>query len=445
MEKVVGVRFKNAGKVYYFDPGDLELKDGDKVVVETVRGLEFGEVVGDAKMVSQDNITPPLKQVVRKATSEDEAKVLENKEKEKKAFDIALSKIEAHALPMKLVNVEYTFDNSKIIFFFTSEGRVDFRELVKDLAGVFKTRIELRQIGVRDEAKMVGGLGTCGRPLCCVTFLEDFEPVSIRMAKDQNLSLNPSKISGMCGRLMCCLRYEHEAYQELRKDLPAVGSELETKSGVGKIVDLNVLSGIASVKLDDGTIVNVNVRKKETGDGAYPIELESGTGIDVTAYEDSELVCFGDEDIVYVSGGLAEENERQEGQPDEDAIEPDVEGEPSKKKSAKSKKRSRRSRRKKKQKRLKPNAVKQEDSDENLAEKRVRPRVRSVRTKAKPADRERPSSDNQKASGKKKDKNPSGTKSKRRRRRNTKSPSKPRQKSDSISTHSENLKEAGGR
>ena len=262
MVKVVGVRFKNAGKIYYFDPGDLELFDGDKVVVETVRGLEFGEVAGGMDMVPEDKITPPLKAVVRKATLEDEAQVKANREKEKKAFEVALDKIEARGLPMKLVDVEYTFDNTKIIFFFTSEGRVDFRELVKDLAGVFKTRIELRQIGVRDEAKMVGGLGTCGRPLCCVTFLEDFEPVSIRMAKDQNLSLNPSKISGMCGRLMCCLRYEHEAYQELRKGLPPVGSELDTGAGTGKIIELNVLSGIATVRMDDGTIVNANVRKQ---------------------------------------------------------------------------------------------------------------------------------------------------------------------------------------
>ncbi|NLS45654.1 MAG: stage 0 sporulation family protein [Firmicutes bacterium] len=262
MVKVIGIRFRNAGKIYYFDPEDIKLTDGDKVIVETVRGLKFGEVVGAVEMVTEDKITPPLKKVVRKATLDDEDRVEINKEKQERAFEIALDRIEAHKLPMKLVDVEYAFDNTKIIFFFTSDGRVDFRELVRDLAGIFKTRIELRQIGVRDEAKMVGGLGTCGRPLCCVTFLEDFEPVSIRIAKDQNLSLNPSKISGMCGRLMCCLRYEHEAYQSLRKGLPSVGSKYQTSKGTGKIVDLNILSGVAMVQLDDGTIVSVNVRKK---------------------------------------------------------------------------------------------------------------------------------------------------------------------------------------
>ncbi len=214
MIKVVGVRFKRAGKIYYFDPAELELTLEDKVIVETARGVEFGEVVVKPKLVSEEEVVPPLKRVIRKATEVDEQQVEENRRKEKDAFHICLRKIHDHQLPMKLVDVEYTFDGSKIIFSFTAEGRVDFRELVKDLAAVFRTRIELRQIGVRDEAKMLGGVGSCGRILCCATFLGDFEPVSIRMAKDQRLSLNPTKISGICGRLMCCLKYENSSYDE---------------------------------------------------------------------------------------------------------------------------------------------------------------------------------------------------------------------------------------
>lgn len=214
MVKVVGVRFKKAGKIYYFDPDDIELEAGINVIVETARGLEFGEVVVGPKMVTEEEVVQPLKKVIRRATEEDFEHLEENRGKETRAFDIGLAKIAKHGLPMKLVDVEYTFDNAKIIFYFTADGRVDFRELVKDLAGVFKTRIELRQIGVRDEAKMIGGLGPCGRSLCCVTFLGDFEPVCIRMAKEQNLSLNPTKISGICGRLMCCLKFETELYRE---------------------------------------------------------------------------------------------------------------------------------------------------------------------------------------------------------------------------------------
>lgn len=213
MVKVVGVRFKHAGKIYYFDPVDIVLTAGDAVVVETVRGVEYGEVVVAPKEIEADDVVQPLKQVLRKATEEDVQKREENTAKEKTAFNIGLEKIERHGLPMKLVDVEYTFDGSKITFYFTADGRVDFRELVKDLASVFRTRIELRQIGVRDQAKMLGGLGPCGRFLCCATFLGDFEPVSIRMAKEQNLSLNPSKISGICGRLMCCLKFETELYK----------------------------------------------------------------------------------------------------------------------------------------------------------------------------------------------------------------------------------------
>jgi cell fate regulator YaaT (PSP1 superfamily) len=210
LPKVVGVRFKRAGKVYHFDPADLDLSKGDAVIVETARGQEYGEVVSGIKEIAEENVVMPLKTVVRKATAADEQKVKNNAAKEADAFTIAQERIAAHGLEMKLVDVEYTFDGSKVIFYFTADGRVDFRELVKDLASIFRTRIELRQIGVRDEAKMLGGVGVCGRPLCCATFLGDFAPVSIKMAKEQNLSLNPSKISGLCGRLMCCLRYESE-------------------------------------------------------------------------------------------------------------------------------------------------------------------------------------------------------------------------------------------
>lgn len=212
MIEVVGVRFKQAGKIYYFAPGDLKLAAADKVIVETARGVEFGEIVIPSREVRDDEVVLPLKQVIRRATAEDEHLLETNKAREKEAFQVCIKKIVEHHLPMKLVDVEYTFDGNKIIFSFTAEGRVDFRELVKDLAAVFRTRIELRQIGVRDEAKMLGGVGSCGRVLCCASFLGDFEPVSIRMAKDQKLSLNPTKISGICGRLMCCLKYENECY-----------------------------------------------------------------------------------------------------------------------------------------------------------------------------------------------------------------------------------------
>ncbi|NLA59268.1 MAG: stage 0 sporulation family protein [Firmicutes bacterium] len=226
MVKVVGVRFKHAGKIYYFDPADIELAAGDPVIVETVRGIEYGQVVVAPKEVDESDVVQPLKQVLRRATAEDMVILAENAEKERSAFQIGLEKIEKHGLPMKLVDVEYTFDNSKVIFYFTADGRVDFRELVKDLASVFRTRIELRQIGVRDQAKMLGGLGPCGRPLCCATFLGDFEPVSIKMAKEQNLSLNPSKISGICGRLMCCLKFEADVYKaEKEETLPETAAE----------------------------------------------------------------------------------------------------------------------------------------------------------------------------------------------------------------------------
>jgi cell fate regulator YaaT (PSP1 superfamily) len=246
---VVGVRFKKAGKIYYFDPGDLPIKVGDKVIVETIRGIEVGEVVVGIKEVPEEEIVAPLKKVIRIATEEDIEHYYENKKKEAQAFEICLKKIEEHGLEMNLVDVEYTFDNTKVIFYFTAEGRVDFRELVKDLASVFRIRIELRQIGVRDEAKIIGGLGPCGRPLCCTTFLGEFEPVSIKMAKDQNLSLNPAKISGLCGRLMCCLKYEQEMYEKLRAELPKVGSIIRVGDKEMKITEVDVIRRKLKVKM----------------------------------------------------------------------------------------------------------------------------------------------------------------------------------------------------
>ncbi len=250
MSEVVGVRFKEVGKIYYFNPVGLKLNTGDRVIVETVRGIECGEVALKNKEVNDDEITKPLKPIIRTATKEDLKTVERNKAKEKDAFDICLKKIEAHGLDMKLVGVEYTFDSSKVIFYFTSDGRVDFRELVKDLASVFRIRIELRQIGVRDESKMKGGLGMCGRPFCCNSFLGDFQPVSIKMAKEQGLSLNPTKISGTCGRLMCCLKYEQDAYEHLLRVTPKIGAIVETGSGRGTVVDVDMLKGMLKVRLD---------------------------------------------------------------------------------------------------------------------------------------------------------------------------------------------------
>ena len=250
MIKVTGVRFKTVGKIYYFSPNGLSLKPKDKVVVETARGLECGEVTFSDRSVPDDEITSELKPVIRVATEKDLRTVEENKEQEKAAFDICLKKIEAHKLKMKLVDVEYTLDRNKILFYFTADGRVDFRELVKDLASVFRTRIELRQIGVRDESKMVGGLGICGRPFCCNTFLGDFQPVSVKMAKEQSLSLSPVKISGTCGRLMCCLKYEQDAYEHLLRVTPKNGAVVDTPEGRGTVVDFNLLTGILKIRLD---------------------------------------------------------------------------------------------------------------------------------------------------------------------------------------------------
>lgn len=250
MAEIIGVRFKEAGKVYYFAPGEHTLKIGDMVIVETARGIECGTVAIENKHVDDKNITSPLKPLIRKATKNDLDHLEENKKKEKKAFEICEQKIADNKLEMKLVNVEYTFDNSKILFYFTADGRVDFRALVKDLASVFRTRIELRQIGVRDEAKMLGGLGICGKPFCCNSFLGDFQPVSIKMAKEQGLSLSPVKISGTCGRLMCCLKYEQAAYSDLLKRTPKVGAIVNTPEGRGLVVENNLIAGTLKVKLN---------------------------------------------------------------------------------------------------------------------------------------------------------------------------------------------------
>jgi cell fate regulator YaaT (PSP1 superfamily) len=251
MYSVVGVRFKKAGKIYYFDPSDLPVEKEHSVIVETARGVEYGRVVIGRRDVGESDVVLPLKRVIRIADSKDAAIVEENKQAAKDAIGICQQKINDHQLRMKLIDVEYTFDRNKIIFYFTAEGRVDFRELVKDLAGVFRTRIELRQIGVRDEAKMLGGIGPCGRILCCSSFLGDFEPVSIKMAKDQNLSLNPTKISGLCGRLMCCLKYEHDQYESKKDELPRVGSIVITPMGNGKVLSYQVDERKVKVQLFD--------------------------------------------------------------------------------------------------------------------------------------------------------------------------------------------------
>ena len=242
MVKVIGVRFRQAGKIYNFDPLDFKIEVGNHVIVETARGIEYGKVVQSVQEKNEEDVIMPLKPVIRVATEEDDKIAKQNKDKEKKAFFICKEKIKKHGLEMKLIDTEYTFDNNKVLFYFTADGRIDFRELVKDLASVFKTRIELRQVGVRDETKMLGGIGICGRPLCCSTYLSEFIPVSIKMAKEQNLSLNPTKISGICGRLMCCLKNEQEAYEYLNSNLPNVGETVKTFDGLkGKVKSVNVL------------------------------------------------------------------------------------------------------------------------------------------------------------------------------------------------------------
>ena len=250
MKEVVGVKFKEVGKIYYFDPKSIKYNSGDIVIVETARGVESGEIAMANRKISEESITHPLKPIIRKATDDDRETITENRRREQEAFRICEEKIAVHRLGMKLVNVEYTFDRNKILFYFTADGRVDFRALVKDLASVFRTRIELRQIGVRDEAKMLGGIGVCGRSFCCASYLGGFQPVSIKMAKEQGLSLNPSKLSGVCGRLMCCLKYEQDTYNELYKTTPKVGAIVSTPDGRGTVVEQNILTGVLKVVLD---------------------------------------------------------------------------------------------------------------------------------------------------------------------------------------------------
>lgn len=278
MVRVAGVRFKNAGKVYYFDPDQFDVNLNDNVIVETARGLEFGTVTMEITEIKEEDVVQPLKKIIRIADEDDEKRHQENEKKKSKALTLCQEKIEKHGLEMKLIDVEYTFDNNKIIFYFTADGRVDFRELVKDLASVFKMRIELRQIGVRDEAKMLGGIGSCGKGLCCSTWLSDFEPVSIKMAKVQNLSLNPTKISGICGRLMCCLKYENDVYMELRKGLPDHGEKVKTKDGMGKVVDTNILESKVKVRL---------YTNEKDDDG------ETKLGTDIYTYKKDEIKRLG--------------------------------------------------------------------------------------------------------------------------------------------------------
>ena len=266
MVKVVGVRFKKAGKIYYFDPGELVIDLNQHVIVETARGIEFGLVVVPNREVDESEIVAPLKTVIRTPTQEEVAHAQENDKKKKHPLNISQQKISDHKLEMKLIDVEYTFDNNKVLFYFTADGRVDFGELVKDLASVFKTRIELRQIGVRDESKMMGGIGICGRVLCCNSFLGEFQPVSIKMAKEQSLSLNPTKISGTCGRLMCCLKYEQEAYEDLLARVPKVGAIVETPEGQGTVVEVILLKEILKVKLDIGNESDLRVYNFKDGE-----------------------------------------------------------------------------------------------------------------------------------------------------------------------------------
>lgn len=294
MIKVVGIRFKKAGKIYYFGPNDLDIKKGDYAVVETARGIEFGECVIGVKEIPEEDIVSPLKNVLRVADKNDIEKHKENKSKEQSALDICLKKIEEHKLQMKLIDVEYTFDNNKVIFYFTADGRVDFRELVKDLATIFKTRIELRQIGVRDEAKMLGGLGPCGRPMCCSTFLGDFASVSIKMAKEQNLSLNPTKISGICGRLMCCLNYEQSTYEDIRKRLPKVGSIVKTVEGEAEVVGNSIVKESVKAKYKNGdeeVIGEFKIEDIEMIEGEYEDSIdEKEIKLEIESEEDKKLI-----------------------------------------------------------------------------------------------------------------------------------------------------------
>lgn len=286
MKIVTGVRFKKPGKIYYFDPENIELEQGMNVIVDTAMGEEFGEVIIARKEVEDNEVTEPLKKVIRIATNKDEKMRQDNKAKEKDAYKTCLEKISKHELPMKLIDAEYKYDGSKLIFYFTADGRIDFRELVKDLAAVFRTRIELRQIGVRDEVKRCGGNGVCGRELCCCTFLGNFETVSIKMAKEQNISLNPSKISGNCGRLMCCLKYEQEVYEEKLKILPKVGAIVKTQEGTGEVCAVETLKEVVRVKYQDGE--DVYFKKHEAKDVVVIKDVDR---------DDDRLVADNDADL----------------------------------------------------------------------------------------------------------------------------------------------------
>ena len=291
MVKVVGIRFRNAGKIYYFGPGDLDLKAGMHAIVETARGVELGTVMMDVREVSEESVIQPLKPVIRIATEADEKIAEKNREKEKEAYKICLEKIAKHNLDMKLVEAEYTFDNNKLLFYFTADGRIDFRELVKDLAAVFRTRIELRQIGVRDETKIMGGYGICGRQLCCHTFLSEFAPVSIKMAKEQNLSLNPTKISGVCGRLMCCLKNEEETYEYLNSRLPNVGDIVTTDDGMkGEVSSVNVLRQLVKVLVE----VNDEKEMREYHSDQLKFKPRRKKDVKLTAEEMKELAALED-------------------------------------------------------------------------------------------------------------------------------------------------------
>lgn len=285
---VVGVRFKAAGKIYYFDPGELNLSVNDGVIVETSRGIEYGTVVIGPREVPDEEVVGALKMVLRRANDDDLEQLQANREKEARAMEICLEKIESHGLPMKLVDVEQTFGGNKIIFYFTADGRIDFRELVKDLAAIFRTRIELRQIGVRDEAKMIGGLGCCGRELCCASWLADFASVSIRMAKEQNLSLNPTKISGTCGRLMCCLKFENEVYEQAREGFPELGKKVTTPDGNGRVSSINIIKQTVNVELRESKLIKEYPRsliEVESVEGDYveaPNDKNEGTGVQNT-------------------------------------------------------------------------------------------------------------------------------------------------------------------
>ena len=315
MATVIGVRFHNAGKLYYFDPGRLWPSAGDAVIVETARGLEYGEVVTGVTEVADEQIVPPLRPVVRIATAEDARRRAENRVKEKEAYAVCQTKIQEHNLEMKLVSVEYTIDGSKILFYFTANGRVDFRALVKDLAAIFKTRIELKQIGVRDEAKMMGGLGLCGRPVCCSQFLGDFQPVSIKMAKEQNLSLNPTKISGVCGRLMCCLKYEQDHYEATRKRMPRVGRDVITPDGIGTVQEINVLKETVRVRITKGDSNEVNdyalADIQRIGSGHKPAETEPQE-LDITVDDENEVDEEFIETLENEVGGVGSEIEEEE-------------------------------------------------------------------------------------------------------------------------------------